>query len=130
MQSIQAAASPPDAGESFIGVLSFLTAPHYLTVLLRYSASLLVLFFFRRGVVADWQAQWGGKLLEVAIWILEAIPASIKMLTQAKSLVSLSYACDGKGERMQSQGDPAGWGCRPASRTNRAAVVWGMVVKS
>lgn len=40
----------------------------------------------------------GGKLLGVAVWILEAIPGSIKTLTLAKSLVFLGYGADGVGK--------------------------------
>lgn len=56
--------------------------------------------------MAVWQAQKGGKLLEVAIWILEAIPASIKTLTLAKSLVPLSYYADGVGKGSSREGGP------------------------
>lgn len=50
------------------------------------------------------QAHRGGKLLGVAIWILEAIPGSIKTLTLAKSLVSLSYHADGVGKGCSRSG--------------------------
>lgn len=86
------------------GTLFFLTTPHYFIVLLRYSAFQLVLFFLRHIVMAVWQAHGGGKLLGVAIWILEAIPGSIKTLTLAKSLVSLSYYADGVGKGCSRRG--------------------------
>lgn len=75
-----------------------LTTPHYFIVLLRYSPSQLVLFFLQHTVMAFWQPRGRGKLLGAAIWILEAIPGSIKTLTLAKSLVSLSYYADGVGK--------------------------------
>lgn len=115
-----------------MGALFFLTTPHYFIVLLRYSASQLVLFFLRHIVMAVWQAHRGGKLLGVAIWILEAIPGSIKTLTLAKSLVSLSYYADGVGKGCSRRGTQAGWGFRSAaaSRSSRAWLRWGMVVKN
>lgn len=117
---------------SMAAALFFLTTPHYFIVLLRYSASQLVLFFLGHIVMAVWQAHGGGKLLGVAIWILEAIPGSIKTLTLAKSLVSLSYYADGVGKGCSRRGDPGGWGFRSAaaSRSNRAWLGWGMVVKN
>lgn len=92
--SVWAASVAPNLylySKAFMGAPFVLATHHYFIVLLRYSASQLVLFFLRHIVMAVWQAHGGGKLLGVAIWILEAIPGSIKTLTLAKSLVSLSY---------------------------------------
>ncbi len=126
MQSIQAGAHRrlgsehrcPDLylySKPFMGALFFLTTPHYFIVLLRYSAFQLVLFFLRHIVMAVWQAHGGGKLLGVAIWILEAIPGSIKTLTLAKSLVSLSYYADGVGKGCSRRGtQEVGASGRPA----------------
>lgn len=101
MQSIRQRFVPASLHQSF---LFFLTTPHYFIVLPRYAASQLVLFFLRHIVMAVWQAHRGGKLLGVAIWILEAIPGSIKTLTLAKSLVSLSYHADGVGKGCSRSG--------------------------
>lgn len=101
---------------------------HCAASLLWLSAS-LVFFFLLRIFMA--QANAGGKLLGVAIWILEAIPGCIKMLTLAKSLVSLCYQADEVGKGCRHRGDPGGWAFRSAgtSRSSQAWLRWGMVVK-
>lgn len=90
--------------KAFTAALFFFTAPRYFSVLLRYSASQPVVLFLWRIVMAVWQSHRGGKLLGVAIWILEAILGSIKTLTLAKSLVSLSYHADGVGNGCSRSG--------------------------